>query len=914
MELSEDNLAPNVYHTLDPVSRDLLGRAYNRITEVESLTADKNVVRLATLYVDADPHRVNGISATEEGHSLAIQRCRNIRDVLIARGWPQPILGDSGNGGHCLWRLDLDLTDQNVELRKRCLQALNLEFGDSTVADQYDDRLIKVDTTTFNPSRIGKVYGTWARKGDSTPERPHRIARLLEVPEMVEVPRELLEQLAKWATPSKTTLPPLGNGALNMADLRAEANRLAGKGDPWTQGDLLHWLEHHGMGHREPREVGDRIKVVLDHCPFDESHRAPDSAVFLDVAGDNVGRLGFKCFHESCAGRGWTQLREKLDGPREERPQHQHHQEHHEEGAKEKGAKPDIAKALVGLALDNAELFRDDSGEPYATVQDDGIRRTLPVDGPAFSSWLKGLLYDRKGKIAKREPLKDAVGIVAHEARRKPRQSVYLRVANLGDKIVIDLGDDRWHAVEITAAGWKVVDSTSVRFRRGTIAGPLPIPKPGGSIDLLRPYLGTSDENWTFILGFLLNAMSGAGPFFNLTVSGEQGSVKSTVCRVMKRLIDPASKAELGPIPKDGEGFAVSAHHEYLLAFDNVSRLDQDQSDALCALATGGGWKTRQLYSDHEISAFDYKRPVTMNGIPDYADKGDLLQRSLRVLQPGIPEGERKTEKELWENWERDAPLILGALFSLLAVGLKNLPGTHPRELPRMADAARWVTACLGDSSFLEALAEAQEENDSISLSTSPVAPILQRFLTTPDKFDPTWKCGHWRGEPGELREQLVRFAQGNSIPLSKYFPEAPNRFSGQLRRDAPALRSLGFDVSTDRRCKGRRMITIQPVADTTPETPEEPSMTPTREETLVTPPAQEEPDMTPTREEIIVIPPAQEEPATDTTAWCHWMTPAWKENYRKECLAVLEKNRPYISEDSYQQGCDELMKTLISA
>src|SRR4051812_32942118 len=60
LELSEDNLAPNVSHTLDPVSRDLLGRAYNRITEVESLTADKNVVRLATLYVDADPHRAHG--------------------------------------------------------------------------------------------------------------------------------------------------------------------------------------------------------------------------------------------------------------------------------------------------------------------------------------------------------------------------------------------------------------------------------------------------------------------------------------------------------------------------------------------------------------------------------------------------------------------------------------------------------------------------------------------------------------------------------------------------------------------------------------------------------------------------------------------------------------------------------------
>ena len=56
---------------------------------------------------------------------------------------------------------------------------------------------MKVDTSTFNPARIVKLYGTPARKGDSMPDRPHRLARLLDVPKDLEhVPKGQLEEIA----------------------------------------------------------------------------------------------------------------------------------------------------------------------------------------------------------------------------------------------------------------------------------------------------------------------------------------------------------------------------------------------------------------------------------------------------------------------------------------------------------------------------------------------------------------------------------------------------------------------------------------------------------------------------------------------------------------------------------------------
>ena len=85
------------------------------------------------------------------------------------QGWPDPIVGNSGNGAHCLYRVELPTSDG--DLVKRCLQGL---------ARRFDDDLVKIDQAVFNPARIWKLYGTVSRKGDSVPERPHRLARILE--------------------------------------------------------------------------------------------------------------------------------------------------------------------------------------------------------------------------------------------------------------------------------------------------------------------------------------------------------------------------------------------------------------------------------------------------------------------------------------------------------------------------------------------------------------------------------------------------------------------------------------------------------------------------------------------------------------------------------------------------------------
>jgi hypothetical protein len=165
--------AKGFYLTVNPVKPALLARAKNRIRPVgkEPLTSDRDILKRCWLPIDLDAERPAGISSSEEEHQAALDHAIRVRDAMTAMGWPEPILADSGNGAHLLYRVDLPTDDGG--LIQRCLNALAARFN---IAD------VKVDTTTFNPARIWKLYGTPAGKGDSTEDRPHRLARLLCVP------------------------------------------------------------------------------------------------------------------------------------------------------------------------------------------------------------------------------------------------------------------------------------------------------------------------------------------------------------------------------------------------------------------------------------------------------------------------------------------------------------------------------------------------------------------------------------------------------------------------------------------------------------------------------------------------------------------------------------------------------------
>jgi len=302
--------APGVYFVLNPVTPALLARAVNRLKAAggakSPATTDKDVLCLRWLYLDLDPKRPAEISASDEELRAAIDLRARIAKWLRQRfGIPGGIPGMSGNGAHLLLRLpDLEPTKEHQGLIKACLRALQAEFG---------TELVGVDQTVDNPSRICKLYGTVARKGDHTDDRPHRRSYLEpklheKAKTLSDIPTLTIDQiqaLAALAPPETHDRAP-GHG---QASPPSPSRRGRGRKKDLGPVDVGAYLRFYGVAYSEKVD-GDRILYRLEQCRFDPNHGRNEAAIVQDQSG----KITYQCFHDSCRGRTWADARQSISG------------------------------------------------------------------------------------------------------------------------------------------------------------------------------------------------------------------------------------------------------------------------------------------------------------------------------------------------------------------------------------------------------------------------------------------------------------------------------------------------------------------------------------------------------------------------------------------------------------------------
>lgn len=264
------------YATVNPVKPELLARAWNRIRPVlkEPTTADSEVLARRWLLIDCDPKRASGVSSTKAEHESALAKARKIRSDLFSLGWPDPIMTDSGNGAQLMYRIDLPATDGG--LVQKCTNAFARASDDA----------VSIDTSVHNPARIWRIPGTMNCKGDSIPERPHRMAKLLEAPDNLQAVSEAqLLDVAAW---DDTDSGYLGNTAVT-SDFKLDS-----------------WIAQYcpELGSPQPWKGGR--KWIFPVCPFNEAH-TNKSAVLIQ---EPSGAVAFKCHHNGCSGNDWRALRE----------------------------------------------------------------------------------------------------------------------------------------------------------------------------------------------------------------------------------------------------------------------------------------------------------------------------------------------------------------------------------------------------------------------------------------------------------------------------------------------------------------------------------------------------------------------------------------------------------------------------
>ena len=484
------------------------------------------------------------------------------------------------------------------------------------------------------------------------------------------------------------------------------------------------------------------------------------------------------------------------------------HEETNEENQPNE-AKKSQADLLLEIAMNEAEIYRNDRGEVLAAVAQDGKTVTLRLRSMAFRSWLNWRHFETTGRVASSKGAADAaISVLDGQAHRAQQREVFTRIAATENAIYYDLADEQGRTVEITANGWRLIERAPVAFIRPKGMLAQVAPERGGSVELLRDLINVHTKDFPLVLAWCVGVFQLRGPRPHLAIIAEQGSGKSLQTKYLRQLIDP-NAAPTRSTPKEARDLMIGAKGNAVLAFDNLSHIPVWFSDFLCRLATGAGYGTRSLYENDEEEIFALQRPVIFNAITDVATRPDLLDRTILLELPRVPEEKRKDEQDLNALFERHAPLILGALFDAVATGLKNLADTHPENLPRMADFARWVTACapsLGMTAkdFANAYKSNRETVRDLIAEISTVLQVLEEWLATQlANINGTI----YNNKATHLLASLNRVADFETLKAPDW-PKGSHALGRALKRLAPVLRSRGYNVESSK-VEGNRAIKI---------------------------------------------------------------------------------------------------------
>ena len=276
-----------VYVTVNPVNPALLARSANRMQPAgrDAASKDSDILLRRWLLIDCDPVRPSGISATNEEHALAFDKAIEIREGLKSMGWPEPIVCDSGNGAQLMYRVDLPCDDEG--LVQSCLKELA----------KANSEQLQIDQTVHNPARIWRIPGTMNCKGDSLPERPHRLATILEAPEHLEsISGMILKKLANSAEPSSA------QECAGTVDISVIAGPAPSKENTFRVDE---WIAKHCPDVLPFQPWNGGRKWIFPVCPFNPEHTNRSAAIFEQPSG----AIAFACRHNGCNGYGWAELR-----------------------------------------------------------------------------------------------------------------------------------------------------------------------------------------------------------------------------------------------------------------------------------------------------------------------------------------------------------------------------------------------------------------------------------------------------------------------------------------------------------------------------------------------------------------------------------------------------------------------------
>lgn len=446
------------------------------------------------------------------------------------------------------------------------------------------------------------------------------------------------------------------------------------------------------------------------------------------------------------------------------------------------------------------DLFVDNNDNEYIIIDEKGINKTYLIDTTAFRKFIINKSFNAINEIARGDNLTNICNSLKATATGTGKKlKVYKRIAqdNNGN-LYFNLSNEAGEVVKITPNGWEIINNAPVLFINGMGSLPLPRPQKGGNINNFKKYINVKDDEFILITAFLIGALNPEGSYPILCINGEQGTGKSYLTRFIKELIDP-NEAPLKIAPKKEEDLYITCQNNWLVAVDNLSHIAWDISDLLCVFSTGGSISKRSLYSNGEEHTIKIKNPLIINGITEVIDRPDLQDRTifinLELIKSHIPENQIK------EEFNKNKPLLIGALMDCLVNILKNTGKSNIQEILknancekiRMADFTEWVynaSPLINGDMFIRTYYKNRLNASELQLQNEPMAQALLKLLEEKEIIEDTAE---------NILKELKRIEEAENLPKDG------KGLSRKLIRIAPNFRNAyNLEISFNRSSKNR--------------------------------------------------------------------------------------------------------------
>lgn len=641
---------------------------------------------------------------------------------------------------------------------------------------EFSDDKVEVDKTTYNPSRICRLYGTIACKGDNIPTRPNRQARIISIRgegEIVTISQitKIVSKLQDKHNINTEVTAEITNKKLKNVNKKK---------------DVAEWLEKYEIQVSHRKEEADKIIYVLKQCPWNEEHT--DKSAY--VIQYNNGNIVAGCHHNSCSENNWSTLRSKYEPTNKVT----------NENIDKYDGKNEDKKGQIDILIDiveDIETYRTSMDETYVTIQ---IRENnVNVKSERFKKWIVSQFYNIESKIPTNDNIAKIILLLESRAMNEVNEVlVERRCATVVNCIYYDLKDDSCNVVKVSRDGWEIIKDPPVIFARTKTMYRQVTPERNGNLDILDKWFRYKDENHLILQKVILVASlipNIARPI--QVLHGEKGSSKTSTMKLVRDIIDPAIVPVVS-IPKTIDDLAVYISKNYVPCFDNIDTISNQVSDLLCIAVTGGGHTKRKLYTDDEEQVMFFQRFIVLNGINVVATRSDLLDRCILLELERIPPNERKEEKVLREEFDKDKLIILGAIFETLSKAMSIYDQVELNNLGRMADFTRWGYAIaevlgIGGDKFLEAYLNNQNNANIEALESHPVGFAMYKFME--DKTV-------WSGSPTKLLSELEIVAGFEKIDTTNSnWAKTPNVLSRRLNEIKSNLLDVGIEFE---RSKGK--------------------------------------------------------------------------------------------------------------